>query len=61
VDFWITFWSVIFVATLIVFAILAISVTIGGFFDLKRLLKSIDQQHARQETDQSKTSEDSLG
>ena len=45
-NFWITFWSGLLIASVAVFAVLAIAVTIGGFFDVRSLLRSIDAQHA---------------
>ncbi len=43
-DFWIKFWSFFFFASLAVFAVLAVVVTIGGFFDIKSLFKSLTAQ-----------------
>jgi len=39
--FWINFWTVFFAASLIVFAGVAIVVTIGGFFNIRSLFKSL--------------------
>lgn len=49
-DFWINFWLVILVAAVGMFAVLAIVVAIGGFKNLLALFRSIDAQHARQDT-----------
>ena len=47
-DFWITFWTVLLVLGLTVFAGLAVVVSIGGFFDIKRLFRSFDARHAEE-------------
>lgn len=44
--FWIVFWTLVLILGLGVFAGLAIVVSIGGFFDIKSLFKSIEEQHA---------------
>lgn len=38
---WITIWTVVFVATLTVFAGMAVWVTIGGFQDLKAMFRDL--------------------
>ncbi|UCC97516.1 MAG: hypothetical protein JSW66_16940 [Phycisphaerales bacterium] len=40
-NFWIYFWTVFFFASLAVFAGVAIVVSIGGFFDVRSLFKSL--------------------
>jgi hypothetical protein len=39
--FWINFWTIFFAASLILFAGVAIVVTIGGFFNIRSLFKSL--------------------
>ena len=39
--FWINFWTIFFAGSLIVFAGVAIVVTIGGFFNIRSLFKSL--------------------
>ncbi|HUV65501.1 MAG TPA: hypothetical protein VMW24_16510 [Sedimentisphaerales bacterium] len=39
--FWIDFWTIFFAASLILFAGLAVVVTIGGFFNIRSLFKSL--------------------
>ena len=39
--FWIYFWTAFFVTSLVVFAILAVVVSVGGFFDIRSLFKSL--------------------
>jgi len=50
-SFWISFWSVLLAVALVIFAGLAVVVTIGGFYDIRRLFRSIDAKHAEQEQD----------
>ena len=40
-EFWIKFWTVFFFASLLVFAGLAIVISILGFFDARSLFKNI--------------------
>jgi hypothetical protein len=46
---WIDFWTFFFFASLVVFAGLAVVVSIGGFFNIRSLFKSLrSQADARQ-------------
>ena len=47
-DFWADFWAVVAALSLGIFAILAVVVAIGGFFDVKAMFKNLDSQHAEQ-------------
>ena len=47
-DFWINFWTVFFYASLLVFAGLAVVVTIFGFFDIRSLFKKLSEDNDRQ-------------
>ena len=40
-DFWISFWTKFFIVSLILFALLAVVVTIGGFFNIRSLFKNL--------------------
>jgi len=40
-NFWINFWSFFFFLSLGIFACLAVIVTIGGFFNIRSLFKSL--------------------
>jgi len=40
-DFWISFWTIFFIASLVIFAGLALVVSIGGFFNIRSLFKSL--------------------
>jgi len=51
-NFWINFWSFFFFASLAIFAGLAVVVTIGGFFNIRSLFKSLTNR-AEQHDDQS--------
>jgi hypothetical protein len=44
-NMWATFWGVVLVLVLTVFAILAVVVAIGGFSDVKSLFATIVSQH----------------
>ena len=48
--FWILLWKIVLVAALVLFSSMAIWVTIGGFFDIKRLFQRIAESH-QEETD----------
>ena len=48
-DFWITLWKIVFIVGVVLFGSLAVWVTIGGFFDIKRLFKTIAESHQQQE------------
>ena len=45
--FWQILWAAVFLGGLVLFAGLAIVVSIGGFFDIRSLFKSIEEQHAK--------------
>ena len=44
-NFWIYFWSIFFFVSLVIFAGLAVTVTIGGFFNIRSLFKSLTTKH----------------
>jgi len=44
-NFWILLWKVILIASLAIFAGMAVWVTIGGFQDIKRMFKRIEESH----------------
>jgi hypothetical protein len=44
-QFWINFWSIFFFASLVIFTVLAVAVTIGGFFNIRSLFKSLKDAH----------------
>jgi hypothetical protein len=54
-NFWISLWTVFFVASLAVFAGLAVVVSIGGFFNIRSLFRSLSE---RRESDDSAPAED---
>ncbi|MHC4558897.1 MAG: hypothetical protein ACYTFW_08840 [Planctomycetota bacterium] len=53
-NFWINFWTIFFVASLALFAGLAVVVSIGGFFNIRSLFKSLTNRVNRQEEDSCK-------
>jgi len=48
-DAWAMFWGWLLIIVLVIFAVLAVAVTIGGFFDIKELFQSMDKQHHEDE------------
>ena len=47
IEFWIVLWKALLLGAVGAFAVLAVVVTIGGFVDVFRLLKTLRQAHAR--------------
>ncbi|MBN2269251.1 MAG: hypothetical protein JXN61_01470 [Sedimentisphaerales bacterium] len=43
-DFWISFWTIFFIVSLVLFATLAVTVTIGGFFNIRSLFKGLSDR-----------------
>lgn len=56
-NFWINLWTVFFFVSLGLFAMLAIAVTIGGFFNIRSLFKSLS---GRSEQAEEKAAEESV-
>jgi hypothetical protein len=50
-DYWLVFWTVLLVAALAVFAVLAVAVSIGGLFDIKAMFRSIAASEGNNDTD----------
>ena len=48
-NFWINFWTIFFVASLALFAGMAIVVSIGGFFNIRSLFKSLTERSEQSE------------
>lgn len=44
-SFWILLWQIVLVGALVLFGSLAVWVTIGGFFDAKRLFVKLAEDH----------------
>ncbi|MBN2475723.1 MAG: hypothetical protein JXB62_14010 [Pirellulales bacterium] len=47
-ELWAEFWTWLLIGAVAVFAGLAVVVTIGGFFDVRALLRGIDAKHAEE-------------
>ena len=48
-DFWVTFWSIFFFLSVAIFIGLSITIAIGGFFDIKSLVRSLKEaKHERE-------------
>lgn len=50
-SFWVGFWTWLLVAAVVLFAGLAVVVSVGGFFNVLALFRSIDAKHAGQDDD----------
>ena len=48
-NFWINFWTIFFIASLALFAGMAIVVSIGGFFNIRSLFKGLTNRIKHQE------------
>ncbi|MCP4376594.1 MAG: hypothetical protein GY794_10535 [bacterium] len=46
IDAWMTLWKVVLIGGIGLFAVLAVVVTIGGFFDVIKLLKNLREDAA---------------
>lgn len=44
-DVWEIIWGGLLATVLLVYAILAITIAIGGFFDVKEMLSTMEDQH----------------
>ena len=50
-EFWITLWKVVFVATVAVFAGMSVWVTFGGWRDIKKLLARLRKSEVSRDID----------
>jgi hypothetical protein len=48
---WLTLWTTVLIAALTLFTCLTIAVTIGGFIDIRKMLRQIRRQHAERPTE----------
>ena len=46
-DNWMLLWKIVLIGGVGVFALLAVAVTIGGFFDIRRLFQTLRKQQAQ--------------
>ena len=49
--FWVNFWTIFFFASLVLFAGLAVVVSIGGFFNIRSLFKSLSTRSDERDVD----------
>ncbi len=49
-NFWINFWTIFFIASLAIFSVLAVVVSIGGFFNMLSLFKTLTMQRDQEES-----------
>jgi len=50
-DFWIVLWKIVLIVAVVLFGLLAVVVTIGGAYDIKRLFARIAESHRQEEQD----------
>ena len=50
---WLDFWTVLLVLTLGLFAVLTVVVAIGGFFDIRRMFRTLAKNGENAQTDTS--------
>ncbi len=50
-NFWINFWTAFFIISVVLFTILAVVVTIGGFFDIRSLFRTLSASSERSDDD----------
>ncbi len=43
--FWVPFWKVVFIATVAIYATMAVWVTVQGAFDIKSMLRDLRERH----------------
>ncbi len=49
-NFWIDFWTIFFYVSLSIFAGLAVVVSIGGFFNIRSLFKSLSERREQDDS-----------
>ena len=49
-SFWMVFWKFFFIVVLILFAGMAIWVAIGGFLDIKKLFRRLEEEHKQSDS-----------
>lgn len=47
--FWIMLWKIVLIGSLLLFGGMAVWVSIGGYFDIKRLFARIAESHKQQQ------------
>ena len=47
--FWIYLWKIVLIGSLLLFGGMAIWVTIGGYFDIKRLFATVTKSHEEED------------
>ena len=46
-EYWILLWKIVLIGGVALFTALAVVVTIGGAFDIRRLFRTLREEHAR--------------
>ncbi len=47
-SFWIVLWKIVLIGALLLFASMAVWVTIGGYYDIKRLFARLAESHEQE-------------
>jgi hypothetical protein len=48
-NFWMTLWKIVFIGGVAVFALMAVFVTVGGFADIRRLLRGLGSRRSEED------------
>lgn len=60
IEFWMFLWQALLIVAVILFAIMAVVVTIGGAVDILRLLRTLREEHARSLADKNSADTDAF-
>ena len=52
-EFWILLWKVVLIGGISVFAVVAVVVSFFGFLDIKKLFRTLDQEHQQEDQEAS--------
>jgi len=47
IEFWIYLWMIVLITGIGLFAVLAVVVTIGGAYDIRKLFRTLREEHAK--------------
>lgn len=48
IEAWAHLWGAVLLLSLLAFSVVAVAVTVGGFFDIRTMLRRIDTHHEQQ-------------
>ena len=52
IEFWICLWKIVLIGGVGLFVALAVVVTIGGAFDVRKLFRTLREEHAKETAEQ---------